>query len=105
MEYTLIEVQKQLTDLIAQKRSFVVTSLSGDMLDTSKLLESAIEAQGLRCRVYTRNRIAAAGASILVGAGALSFAGIAAHNLLTLNPDYEIGRDIVNNKIYVDYKK
>lgn len=105
MEYTLMEVQSQLSNLIAQKCSFVITGLSGDMFDTSKLVESAVENQGLRCRVYTRNRVAAAGASILVGAGAVSFAGIAAHNLLTFNPDYEIGRDIVNNKVYVDYKK
>jgi len=105
MELTLDEVMEQLPSLIATRRSFVVIGAGGNLLKTSERIENAIESAGLSCRVYTRNRSIAAGAMAWSGIGLLSLAGIAAHNLATFNPDYEIGRAAVDNKIYVDYKK
>lgn len=31
--------------------------------------------------------------------------GISIHNLLTYNPDFEIGKDFINSRINVTYKK
>ena len=59
----------------------------------------------MRCRIYTRNRAATATALAWTGPGLAALAGIAAHNLATYNPDYEIGRAVVDQKIYVTYKK
>jgi hypothetical protein len=81
--------------------------LNYDDLNTDKL--NAIEPAGLKCRVYTKGRIAAAGASLLGGitgaAGIASAISIAAHNLATYNPDYEIVKHLVDNTLSVFYKK
>ena len=106
MEMTLEQVQPQLEELISQRKNFVIIGLSGNLTETVKLVESAIERQGLSCRVYTKNRLAAAFAgSLFFGEGLVAMAGIAIHNVATRNPDYEIARSIINNRLYVDYKK
>lgn len=105
MEYLYNEIKPQLEDLIKKKKSFVIIGLKGELLDVSAHIEQTIEAAGLTCRIYTRNRTWAAGAIAWTGAGILSLAAIAAHNVATFNPDYEIGRCAIDNKIYVDYKK
>lgn len=104
MEYTYDQIKSKLVELINNKKSFVVIGLGGQLLEASAHIEKVIESSGLSCRVYTRNRSIAAGAMAWTGAGLLSLVGIAAHNLATFNPDYEIGRAAVDNKIYVDYK-
>lgn len=105
MEYDYIEAKDQLNKLIANRKSFVITGLAGILIDATSLVEREVERQGMSCRVYTRNRAYAAGAMAWSGAGLLSLAAIAAHNIATMNPDYEIGRSIVDNKLHVDYKK
>ncbi|MGL6355841.1 hypothetical protein ACSZMT_19440, partial [Aeromonas veronii] len=54
-------------------------------------------------------RIAAAGATFIGGAtgvAGLAYAvGIATHNLVTYNPDYEIVKHVVDKSISVLYKK
>lgn len=105
MEYTYNELKSKIADLIQQKESFVAIGLGGQLFEASAYIEKEIESAGLSCRIYTRNRSVAAGSMVWTGAGLLSLVGIAAHTLLTINPDYEIGRASVDNKIYVDYKK
>lgn len=105
MEYTYPELKNKLSKLIQNKDTFIVFNLGGQLLEATALIEKAIESAGLSCRIYTRNRSVAAGALAWTGAGLVSLAGIAVHNLATINPDYEIGRDIVNNKLYVEFKK
>jgi hypothetical protein len=99
----------QTVALIENKESFEVLGLTGKMISTVKSIENQIETAGLKCRIYTYGRIAAAGGSVFGGitgvAGLASAAGIAAHNLLTYNPDYEISKHHVDNKIIVTYKK
>ena len=96
-------------DLVAKHESFEVVGLSGRMKSAVVTTENQIESQGLRCRVYTYGRIAAAGATVFGGVtglvGITSAAGIAAHNLATFNPDYEICKHPVSNKLTVKYKK
>lgn len=91
--------------LIGRSVSFKVLAC-GDQSAMVRRLESAIEQKGMTCRIYTANRIVAAGGAALVtGAGVAAVAAIAAHNLATWNPDYEIMKDIVDNKVSVIFKK
>lgn len=99
----------KLNALIRSRSSFEVIGLSGRMSSAIQKIENAIEPAGLKCRVYTKGRIAAAGASIFGGitgvAGVASAISIAAHNLATYNPDYEIVKHLVDNSLSVLYKK
>lgn len=98
-----------LTQLISRKESFEVIGLSGKLLEAARMVENKIEVSGLKCRVYTLHRAALIGASFaggITGAlGVLSATGIAMHNLMTFNPDYEIQKDPIDNRIVVEYKK
>ncbi|ANI02932.1 hypothetical protein A210_09960 [Pseudomonas putida SJTE-1] len=72
-------------------------------------LEKMIESQGMTCRIYTIGRVAAMGAAAWTGWGTVIAAGagiaMAAHNIATWSPDYEIGKLMTGSKIYVNYKK
>lgn len=72
-------------------------------------LERLIEAQGMKCRIYTIGRVAAMGAAAWTGWGTVIAAGaglaMAAHNVATWSPDYEIGKMMTGTKIFVTYKK
>lgn len=105
VEYSYSEAKSKIDELISGKKSFVIVGLGGDLFEASKFAEKAIETRGLKCRVYTRNRSYAAGALSWTGAGLVSLVATAAHNAVTFNPDYEIGRAVVDNKLYIDYKK
>lgn len=95
--------------LIAQRDSFKIIGAKDSIMDTIEELEHMIEDRGLSCRVYTKGRLAAAGASVFGGVtgvlGLASAIGIAAHNIATYNPDYELAKDIINNSITVSYMK
>lgn len=95
--------------LISNNDSFEITGLSGRMGDAVLKIEKLIESQGLSCRIYTYARTVAAGGSILCGvAGVLGIAsmfGMAGHNVATFNPDYEVAKHFIDNKLSVKYKK
>lgn len=99
--------QSQVIDLISNHQTFQVCGVPTDeMLSVSSELEALVESQYLKCRVLTKNRLVSGLAGLLNPAwGVLSLASIAAHNLVTYDPDYEIERDIANNRISVLYKK
>lgn len=107
VQYEDIRSEKVL-NFIKARCSFEVTGLSGRMDSAVSAMENVIEGQGLKCRVYTYGRIAAAGGSFFGGiTGALGIAsviGIAAHNLATFSPDYEIAKHVIDNKLSVNYK-
>ncbi|WP_301098926.1 hypothetical protein [Otariodibacter sp.] len=92
--------------LIAEHESFEICGVDiEDMFDISGELEKIIEKQYLKCRIYTKNRVVTGLAGLLNPAwGILSLATIAAHNIVTLSPDYEIARDLANNRIEVVWK-
>ncbi|MFT0213938.1 hypothetical protein VQ643_15270 [Pseudomonas sp. F1_0610] len=95
-----------MNELIQQKSSFIINNVDvDDMLEVCADLENAIEAQCLTCRIYTKGRLVAGLLSFLsYRVGVASIIGIAIHNCLTYNPDYEIARDIANGRILVNYQ-
>ena len=103
------EIHTRGTELIRKRASFEILGLNGKMIDAVSLLEAEIEKQGLTCRIYTSGRIASIGASFLGGVtgvvGIASAAVIAAHNIATFNPDYEVSKHLVDNKLVVSYEK
>lgn len=105
-QYTYDEVSSRLEELIKKRQSFVLRGLTDRMSDTITKVESTIEKQQLTCRVYTRNRAAVVAATAWVPV--LSWANAAAlavHNLATMDPDYEIGKDYVDKRLHVTYKR
>ncbi|KZX69371.1 MULTISPECIES: hypothetical protein [Alcanivorax] len=100
---------EKLSELIAKKASFQIVAVKNISSVVNKV-EGAIEKKGLRCRVYTEYRAASlASFAIPTGftqvTGFASVIGIAAHNLATFNPDYEIGKNKPAGKVTVLYKK
>lgn len=99
----------KLKEIISQKKSFVVLGLSERMDSSVTSVERSIESSGMSCRVYLYGRVAATGASFFGGVtgvlGIASAVGMAAHNLATFNPDYEIAKHKIDNKLTVTYKK
>lgn len=97
---------EKLAQLIGDKCTFEVIACSGRMGSTASRVENQIESKGLRCRTYTRGRIAAAGGTLFGGVtgilGLASAVGIAAHNLVTFSPDYEIAKHLIDNKLTVE---
>lgn len=96
-------------ELIKNQESFEVVGCSGRLTEAAKKVEQLIEAEGMRCRIYTYGRVAAAGASFFGGitgvVGVASAVGMAAHNVATFNPDYEIAKHRIDNMLTVKYKK
>jgi hypothetical protein len=98
-----------LTQLINRKETFEVVGLGGRLLSAVKTVENKIEASGMTCRVFTAGRIGAVAGSFFGGitgaVGILSAASIALHNIATFNPDYEIEKNPIDNRIVVKFKK
>ncbi|MFJ3467159.1 hypothetical protein [Pseudomonas sp. NPDC090201] len=76
---------------------------------TLEWLEKNIEDQGMKVRIYMVGRAAAMGAAVWTGFGTIAAAAsgiaIAAHNIATWSPDYEIGKNPISPTLYVNYKK
>lgn len=98
---------KLIERLIKLKINFSIKT--DNLSEEATRIEKIIEDNNFSCRVYTENRSALVGASALSGIGGLfgiaSAVGIAAHNLATYNPDFEIGKNLVDKKINIVYKK
>jgi hypothetical protein len=100
---------EKLVELIKDKKSFQVVAVKDISFVVNKV-EGEIEKQDLRCRVCTEYRSASiAGIAVPTGitqlVGAASAIGIGIHNLATINPDYEIGKNQFNGTVTVIYKK
>ena len=98
-----------LHELISDKKSFRVTDIN-DMSYVVSRVEKAIESEALSCRVYTEYRSAAIGSAaiptgVTQAVGLFSAIGIGLHNLVTYNPDYELGKNKISNTLSVIYKK
>ncbi len=98
----------EINKLIDKRLSFTLTGV--EKSQAVRVLEALIEQKGLSCRVYTENRSALMGAAFIPTGitqltGIVTAIGVGIHNLATFNPDYEVGRHPVENKITVTYKK
>lgn len=106
---TYEEMETKGKELVEKHETFEVRGLSGRMGSAISAMERIIEENGMKCRVYTYGRIAAAVGSVFGGvtgvAGVASAIGIAAHNVATFDPDYEIAKHLVDHKLSVNYKK
>ena len=94
--------------MIQKKKSFKVLNVaSGQQSTAVELVERAIEAAGLTCRVRTENRgWLAAGLAVAVPVvGAAAAAAIASHNLSTKDPDYEVLKEMLGSDLAVNYMK
>lgn len=99
------EYRQKFTDLIDRHQNFEIVGVpTSEMFEVCGVLENYVENQHLKCRIYTQKRLVSGVAGLLnpiYGIGAL--AGIAVHNAVTWNPDYEISRDLANNRIAVEW--
>lgn len=93
--------------LIEYRMNFSINT--DNLSKEAERVEKIIEQKGFTCRIYTENRAAGMGAALFSGLGSVIGAataiGIAAHNLATYNPDFEIGKNLVDKKINITYKK
>lgn len=115
MEINVFEIDEvtndQLLSMIKAHESFEIKGINRlDFYRAVEKVEGLIEGEGLSCRVYTTYRstgmLAAAIANPLTAvAGLASVVGIAAHNVVTWNPDYEIGKNLTLGRLEVTYKK
>ncbi|WP_052124496.1 hypothetical protein [Gallibacterium anatis] len=96
-----------LNKLIQNKINFSIKI--ENFIDDVAYIEELIERNGFTCRVYTENRAAGIGVGLFGNIGRLmsiyTAIGIGIHNFLTYNPDFEIGKDFINSRINVTYKK
>ena len=105
-QYIYDDVSKKIKEMIEKNESFVLRGLDGKMSEVISQIESTIEDQKMTCRIYSRNRAAVVTASAFVPfLGWANLAAIATHNLATYDPDYEIGKDLIDKRLYVTYKR
>lgn len=97
----------KIDQLIESKSSFFVNVERGKQQTATLALEQAIEAAGLKCRVRTANRgwAIAALTVFTLGTGATAAAAVGIHDLATINPDYEIIKEMFGSDIQVEYMK
>lgn len=108
MSITSLDMDK-IDTLIKSHQTFTISDVK-DMSLVVKMIEDTIKNRLLRCRVYTANRSASLCAwfiptGITQITALASAIGMAAHNIATYNPDYEIRKHHFDNRIDVIYKK
>jgi hypothetical protein len=110
LENIPLDEKDRIVAAIHNRQSFKVVGCGGRMSVAVQLMERAIEAEGLTCRIFSSGRKAAM-AGMLIPTGvtqflcAISAVGMAAHNLATYNPDYEIEKHPIDNYLLITFKK
>ena len=102
------EMQSRIENLIRNHDSFEVVDVEmGKQGTVVDVIERTIENLGMECRVRTNGRgiAAAALAPFTFGASLAAGAAIAAHNLSTNDPDYEIIKEMFGSDVRVIYFK
>lgn len=92
--------QKAIADAIKNHENFEIGGCQNRMGDAVLFAERVIGSEGMASRVYTKGRAA----TLLVGV-ALPLAAIAAHNLATAYPDYEIIKRPIDKALLLIYVK
>lgn len=95
-----------LDNLIKERKSFEVVGVKSMSYAVGQV-EHAIESNGLKCRVYTAKRAASLALlnPITFSLGVASAIGIGIHNAATYNPDYEIKKHPIDNRLEVVCKR
>ena len=103
----LADLNERVSELIEARESFEVWDVDVESaFDSAQRIESEIERRRMTCRIYTSGRLLTVAAGIFyLGAGLAALASIAAHNLMTYDPDYEICRDLANSRLIVKFMK
>ncbi|QOH71674.1 hypothetical protein IGB31_04495 [Pseudomonas putida] len=109
--------EAQIDSLVRSRASFEINGLRGNFMAGIKLVETKIESAGMTCRVKSDLKSSVVHGGILGGVlgvvsapatlavGAITVAAGVGHTLATYNPDYEILKDYVNQRLRVIYKK
>ena len=103
---------RKIAELVKDHKSFKIIQIEkgGDFVDLANKIEEVIESVGYTCRVYIAYRRAfmAVGfipSPVTWGIGIASALAIAAHNIVTYDPDYEISKDFAKSTITVSYQR
>jgi hypothetical protein len=98
--------EEQIKIYIKNKTNFVMDVDRGDLMQACARIEKCCDECGYTSRVYTKGRLGLSAAAWWFPP-ALVWTAIAtaAHNVATLNPDFEIARNIITNTVTVTYKK
>lgn len=102
------EVRKRVETLVQERKSFEVVDVKvGKQGTVVDIVERIIETNGLKCRVRTNGRGFAAAALAIptLGGSLVAGAAIAAHDLSTANPDYEVIKEMFGSDVRVIYFK
>lgn len=101
------EYRIQFRNLVDNKQSFEIVGVPvSEMLNICEILENYIESRHLKCRIYIKSRLVSGLLGVLNPMYAvLSLGIIAAYNIITQDPDYEICRDLANNRVEVKYQR
>ena len=95
---------QSIKELVRKKKPFAIHATEGNLLEYSSRIEAIIESENMSCRIRTKNRTIVNAGLFFTGIGFAGFAAQWGHNLSTFNPDWEIVRNPLNNKINVDYR-
>jgi hypothetical protein len=98
---------ERILELLRSHQSFVLEDIGRlNISEAVEAIENKIETLGMKCRVYSKGRAATVAAELaipLVGWAAATVIGV--HNLVTWNPDYEIGKNRLTGTLTIEYKK
>lgn len=98
---------ERLLELLRSHKSFVLEDIGHlNISEVVEAIEKKIESLGMKCRVYTKWRVTTLISKIaipLFGWDAATF--LDAHNRVTWNADYEIGKNRLTRSLTVEYKK
>ena len=98
---------EKLKELLKTHQSFVLEDIDRlNMADAVKTVEKLIESLGMKCRIYTKGRVAGLAAELAVPVvGWAAAAAIGVHNLATWDPDYEVAKNLITGTLTIQYKR
>ena len=107
LRFISFDDQEAIRAAIRNHETFEIGGCHGRMDEAVLFVERAIGSEGMTSRVYTKGRTTAA---LIAGVAALPLgaavaAGLTAHNLATLNPDYEVIKRPVDKALHLTYVK
>ena len=106
--HNIEDIQVKVRNFISDRASFGIVNVAfGKQSQMVDIIEREIESVGLSCRVRTANRgwAVAAMTAATFGGAAVAGAAIVAHNIVTIDPDYEIIKEMLGSDVAVEYQR